>query len=61
MPETLQYLTYLNPLRYAINIAHGVYPEGAELRLLWPELWLLAIISAVMLPIASWLFRHRLT
>lgn len=61
MPESLQYLTYLNPLRYAINIAHRVYLEGAGLRLLWPELWPLAIISAVTLPIASWLFRHRLT
>src|SRR5215475_16020290 len=61
MPESLQYLTYINPLRYAINIAHGVYLEGAGLRLLWPELWPLAIISAVTLPIASWLFRHRLT
>jgi ABC-2 type transport system permease protein len=61
MPDSLQYLTYINPLRYAINIAHRVYLEGAGLRLLWPELWPLAIIAAVTLPIASWLFRHRLT
>ena len=60
MPETLQYLTYVNPLRYAINIAHRVYLEGAGLRLLMPELWPLAIIAAVTLPIASWMFRHRL-
>jgi ABC-2 type transport system permease protein len=61
MPESLQYLTYINPLRYAINIAHRVYLEGAGLRLLLPELWPLAVIAAVTLPIASWLFRHRLT
>ena len=61
MPESLQYLTYINPLRYAINIAHRVYLEGAGLRLLMPELWPLAIIAAVTLPIASWMFRHRLT
>jgi pyoluteorin transport system permease protein len=60
MPESLQYLTYINPLRYAINIAHRVYLEGAGLRLLMPELWPLAIIAAVTLPIASWMFRHRL-
>jgi ABC-2 type transport system permease protein len=60
MPESLQYLTYVNPLRYAINIAHRVYLEGAGLRLLMPELWPLAIIAAVTLPIASWMFRHRL-
>ena len=60
MPESLQYLTYINPLRYAIDIAHRVYLEGAGLRLLMPELWPLALIAAVTLPIASWMFRHRL-
>src|SRR5919106_233591 len=61
MPEILQYVTLINPLRYAIEIAHRVYLEGAGLALLIPELWPLAIIAAVTLPIASWMFRHRLT
>jgi ABC-2 type transport system permease protein len=61
MPEILQYVTLINPLRYAIEIAHRVYLEGAGLGLLIPELWPLAIIAAVTLPIASWMFRHRLT
>ena len=61
MPVVVQYLTYVNPLRYAINIAHRVYLEGAGLGLLMPELWPLALIAAVTLPIASWMFRHRLS
>lgn len=61
MPELLQLLTYLNPLRYAINIAHRVYLEGATLSLLLPELWPLAVIALITLSISSWLFRHRLT
>lgn len=61
MPEILQYLTLINPLRYAIDIAHRVYLEGAGLRLLFPELWPLAIMAAVTLSAASWMFRHRLT
>lgn len=61
MPEPLQLLTYLNPLRYAINIAHRVYLEGATLNLLLPELWPLAVIALITLSISSWLFRHRLT
>jgi ABC-2 type transport system permease protein len=61
MPEILQYVTLINPLRYAIEIAHRVYLEGAGLALLIPELWPLAFIAAVTLPIASWMFRHRLT
>jgi pyoluteorin transport system permease protein len=61
MPEVLQYLTLINPLRYAIDIAHRVYLEGAGLALLMPELWPLALIAAVTLSSASWMFRRRLT
>jgi len=60
MPELLQYLTLINPLRYAIDMAHRVYLEGVGLRLLFSELWPLAIIAAVTLSGASWMFRHRL-
>jgi ABC-2 type transport system permease protein len=61
MPVVLQYLTLLNPLRYAIDIAHRVYLEGVGLILLIPELWPLALIAAITLSAASWMFRHRLT
>lgn len=60
MPEILQYLTLINPLRYAIDIARRVYLEGAGLGLLIPELWPLAVMAVVMLSAASWMFRHRL-
>jgi ABC-2 type transport system permease protein len=61
MPSALQYLTFVNPLRYAIEIARRVYLEGADLGLLIPELWPLAVIAALTLSTASWMFRHRLT
>jgi ABC-2 type transport system permease protein len=61
MPMALQYLTLLNPLRYAIDIAHRVYLEGVGLHLLIPELWPLALIAAITLSAASWMFRHRLS
>jgi ABC-2 type transport system permease protein len=61
MPVFVQYLTLINPLRYAIDIAHRVYLEGAGLALLIPELWPLALMAAVTLSAASWMFRHRLT
>ncbi|HEV8341796.1 MAG TPA: ABC transporter permease [Candidatus Binatia bacterium] len=60
MPEIFQHFTLLNPLRYAIEIAHRVYLEGAGLGLLMPELWPLAVIALVTLSTASWMFRHRL-
>jgi ABC-2 type transport system permease protein len=61
MPVFLQYLTLVNPLRYAIDIAHRVYLEGVGMNLLIPELWPLALIAAITLSAASWMFRHRLT
>lgn len=61
MPVALQYFTFINPLRYAIDLARRVYLEGAGLAQLTPDLWPLALIGAVTLPIAAWMFRHRLT
>jgi ABC-2 type transport system permease protein len=61
MPEALQYFTLLNPLRYAIEMVHRVYLEGAGFDRLIPDLWPLAVIALVTLSAASWLFRHRLT
>jgi ABC-2 type transport system permease protein len=61
MPVFLQYVTLVNPLRYAISMAHRVYLEGVGLRLLLPDLWPLAIIAVVTLSAASWMFRHRVT
>ena len=60
MPAVLQYFTLINPLRYAIDIIHRIYLEAAGLGSLVPELWPLAIISAVTLLAASWMFRNRL-
>lgn len=60
MPAFLQYLTLINPLRYAIDIAHRVYLEGATLDQLTSDLWPLAIIATVTLTGAAWMFRHRL-
>jgi ABC-2 type transport system permease protein len=60
MPDIFQDFTYLNPLRYAIDIAHRVYLEGAGLGQLVPDLWPMAIIAVVTLSSASWLFRGGL-
>jgi ABC-2 type transport system permease protein len=60
MPEIFQDFTLLNPLRYAIDIAHRVYLEGADLHQLIPDLWPMAIIATVTLSSAAWLFRGGL-
>jgi ABC-2 type transport system permease protein len=60
MPQALQILTYANPLRYGIDFMHRIYLEGAGLGLIVGDLWPLVLIAALTLPVAAWLFRHRL-
>jgi ABC-2 type transport system permease protein len=60
MPDWLQYLTAINPLRYAIDITRRVYLEGAGLTLLTPDLWPLVLLAALTLSGAAWMFGHRM-
>ncbi len=60
MPNVLQAVTLINPLRYAINLTHRTYLEGAGLSDLVSEYWPLSIIATVTLSGATWMFRHRL-
>ncbi len=60
MPIFVQYLTAINPLRYAIDITRRVYLEGTGLDLLISDLWPLALIASLTLTAASWMFSHRM-
>lgn len=60
MPRAIQAFTLINPLRYAIHLVHRVYLEGVGLDRLWPDLWPMAIIAAVTLTAAAWMFRRRI-
>ena len=59
MPQVLQDFTLINPLRYAIDLVHRVYLQGAGIDQLVPDLWPMAIIAAVTLTGAAWMFRNR--
>ena len=61
MPEIVQTLTLVNPLRYFMIVVRGVFLEDMPADLLWSQLWPMAIIGAVTLTAAAWLFRRRLT
>ena len=60
MPEYLQLITYLNPLRYFLVIVRSVFLEGATLNLLWAQFWPMALIGCFTLFMAGTLFRHRM-
>lgn len=59
MPEWLQRATVLNPVRYGIEAVRMIYFENAGLADILPFLWPMLLISALTLPAAVWLFRHK--
>lgn len=60
MPELMQTITLINPVRYAIELIQRVYLEGAGLAAVWRDIWPLMVMAVVTLPGAAWLFRHRM-
>lgn len=60
MPEWLQPLTYINPLRYFLVIVKGVFLKDIPLSEIARNTLPMAIIAAFTLAIAAWLFRRRL-
>ncbi len=60
MPEWLQYVTYLSPLRYFLIIIRGVFLKGVGLEILASQMIPLAILGGVMFLISSLRFKKRL-
>jgi ABC-2 type transport system permease protein len=52
MPQTVQWLTFINPLRYYLIIIRGVFLKGIGADILWPELLGLFLIGAAILSFA---------
>ncbi|MBL1292566.1 MAG: ABC transporter permease [Thiotrichales bacterium] len=60
MPQLVQWLTYLNPLRYFLIIVRGVALEGNSYALLVHQYWPMVVIAGITLALAGWLFRRRM-
>ncbi|MDR3603729.1 MAG: ABC transporter permease [Syntrophaceae bacterium] len=60
MPPVIQYITYLNPVRYFIAIVRGVFLKGTGWEVLWPQLAPIFIMSIVYIAWASALFKRRI-
>ncbi len=60
MPVWMQYFTYVNPLRFAIEALRRVYLEGASFELIAGNFVPLLIITCITMPVAAWMFRHKL-
>ncbi len=60
MPVAIQYLTYLNPLRYFIDIVRGLFLKGVGIAVLWPQMIALAVFGVGVLGLAVIRFRKTL-
>lgn len=60
MPEPIQYLTWLNPLRYYLVVIRGIFLKGSGPGVLWPEMLALLALGAAVLAVSTLRFRKRL-
>ena len=60
MPQWMQYLTYLVPLRYFLVVLRGTYLKGAGTEILWPQMAAMAGLGASLLTIAILRFHKAL-
>jgi ABC-2 type transport system permease protein len=60
MPQWLQYITYVNPLRYFLIIIRGVFLKGIGLDILWPQMLSLMVLGGLAILLSSLRFQKRL-
>ena len=60
MPVPVQYLTYLNPLRYFMKIVRNLFLKGVGADSLWPQIMALLIFGSAILALSALRFHKNL-
>ena len=60
MPLALQWLTYLNPLRYFMEIVRGLFLKGSGVDILWPQMLCLTVYGIAMMGLSALRFHKTL-
>jgi len=60
MPVAVQYLTLLNPVRYAMEMVRGLFLKGVGIETLWPQMLSLFLYGAAVLSLSALRFHKRL-
>jgi ABC-2 type transport system permease protein len=60
MPLGVQYLAYLNPLRYFMEIVRGIFLKGVGVSVLWPQMLCLFVYGTGILLFSAARFRKTL-
>ena len=60
MPEVVQWLTLVNPLRYFLVIVRSIFLKGVGIEVLWPQMLPLLAIGLTLLFLAVRRFHKTL-
>jgi ABC-2 type transport system permease protein len=60
MPAPVQLLTYLNPLRYFVEIIRGIFLRGTGPSIVWPQMLALLVFGVAILGASALRFRKKL-
>lgn len=60
MPISMQILTYVNPVRYFMEIVRGIFLQGTGISILWPQMLALAIFGVTILWLSVARFHKQL-
>lgn len=60
MPSLIQYITYVNPMRYYLVILRGVFLKGSGFDVLWTQFAALLILGTCLVIMSSLRFHKRI-
>jgi len=60
IPDWLQPVTYLNPVRHFATLARGVMLKGVGLEVVYPNLLTMILFTVILMGLSTWRFRKQL-
>lgn len=60
MPQWLQYVTAISPIKYFLIIVKGVFLKDMGVMDVLSYTWPIALIACITLPMANWMFRRHM-
>ena len=60
MPQLIQWVTHVIPLRYFLVIVRGIFLKGNGFAILWPQVAVLVVFGVAILGLSALRFRKRL-
>lgn len=61
MPAAVQWITYINPMRFFLVIVRAIFQKGVGIEVLWPQMLALLIIGVTILSSAVLRFQKTLS